>query len=114
MRILTLTPEAGVYAVAVVAVCALSCGSLAGSLVARVARPGPSLFLPLYVGLMAAVSALAVLTMELPSLTRASPVQLALSLPVGVAAGAVARWGESAVRRHAARRVARARTAARP
>jgi hypothetical protein len=108
MRILILTPEARVYATALVAVYALGCGSLAGYLQARV-RGGPALFLPLYVGLMAAVSALALLVLDLPTVTGALQAQPVTALAVGLAAGIAARWGEAAVRRIVSRRAARVR-----
>ncbi|HVE77688.1 MAG TPA: CPBP family intramembrane glutamic endopeptidase [Gemmatimonadaceae bacterium] len=99
MKRLILTPEAELYATAVVAVYSLSCASLAGYLHAR--RPGarPATFLPIYVTVMGLAAGLAVVVLELPSVTRASWTTLGLSLPVGVAAGALAGWAGSALKR---------------
>ena len=104
MKLLTLTPEAHAYAVAALVLCSLSCGELANHLRMRCPGLRQAAFFPVYVVTMAVVSGFAVLVLDLPSVVRLSWTVLALSLPLGVAAGAVAWWGGLAVKRHLLRR----------
>jgi MFS family permease len=90
LRLLILTPEAHVYAVTALAICSAVCAPLAGYLQAWWPRAQPPRFLPVYVATMTLVAVLALLLLRLPSLTRISWAALAVSVPVGLAAGGLA------------------------
>jgi membrane protease YdiL (CAAX protease family) len=112
MKLLTLTPDVETYAVAGIAVYALACGPLAEYLHSSWPRARRPRFLLVYVGVMAAIAAVALVVLELPSVTGGSPVALSLAFPVGMTIGFLAiRW-DALVRRTArarARRDARKR-----
>jgi membrane protease YdiL (CAAX protease family) len=99
MKLLTPTPDGQAYLIALVAVSALACAPVA-ELVRTVwpTRPRPP-FVPVYVGILAAVAVLAVATLNLPSLTQSSPAALVGSLLVGLPAGFAASWCDRSVRR---------------
>lgn len=104
MRLLTLTPEAKLYAVAAVVLCSLSCGELASYSRMRFAPSREGVFLPFYVATMILVSAFAMLVLDLPGLAWPSWSIFFLSLPLGIAAGAVAWQSELVVKRHLLRK----------
>jgi membrane protease YdiL (CAAX protease family) len=104
MDLLTLTPEVHAYAVAAIVLYSLSCGELANYLRLRCAVLKQVAFLPVYVATMAVVVGFSVLILDLPSVVRCSGVVLALSLPLGFVAGAIAWWSELAIKRHLLRR----------
>lgn len=99
MKLLTLTPEVWVYAVAILVVYSLSCGALTDYLQVRCLGFRRDVYLPLYVGVQAVVAGCALLVLDLPRITQCSWRTAGLALPVGIAAGAVAWWGDAAVKR---------------
>jgi hypothetical protein len=98
MTLLTPTPEVQTYATAAVAVLSVSCAALAGHL-HRLLGGGAGSFLPLYSGLMVAVTVGALLVLHLPTITEQDWTAAALTAPVGLAAAGVAIAGEAFVRR---------------
>jgi membrane protease YdiL (CAAX protease family) len=99
MKLLTLTPDGRAYVIALVSVSALACAPGA-ELVRAVwpARRRPA-FVPVYVGTLTAVAALAVATLRLPSMSERSGAALVSSLLLGLVAGIAASWCDGSIRR---------------
>lgn len=117
MKLLTLTPDAQAFAVAVIACYSLASASLAGyvqlSWPRRSATPPPP-FLPLYVGITAAVTGAALATLSLPIVTGGSPGALALAVPIGIGIGLAGLRLDAIARRVGRRRAREARPRMRP
>jgi membrane protease YdiL (CAAX protease family) len=108
MKLLTLSPDARAYLVALVGVFALACGPAAE--IARALWPADRRprFVPVYIGTLGATAAVALVTLKLPSVMQSSAAALAGSVLVGVPAGAAASWCDDSIRRSLGRRIRQA------
>nr|MBA3812423.1 hypothetical protein [Caulobacteraceae bacterium] len=98
MTVLTLTPEARAFAVALVALASTSAATLA-SMVHAWRRAPAADFLPTYACVMALVAGLAVVLLGVPHVHIPTWRELGWALLVGAAACIVALRGEAAIRR---------------